>query len=414
LGFAKGGEQQDMGKPQQVTLRMSWWGNEARHKAHLAAIARYQELNPHVTIEAEYGGMEGYRQKITTQLSGRQEPDLMWIDPTWLNEFMKQGDFFVNLYDYKDVLDLSKFDQKLLDDYLIYDGKLVGLSTGINAQVIVVDSKLADLGVQLDGPWSWEKLIDAGKKVQQSDKDKHLILIESKFMNVIVLRAYMIQLTGKTLFSDDYKPNFTEAQLVQGLTLVQQLYENKVVEPIQAGDVFLQTPTTNPKWVNGSFYGVIGWSTNATRTPGFPKERMTSIAFPQIPGSANSGIKVQVMPPVCISKNSKNVMEAVKFLNYYLLGEGAQILSVDRPFPPTVEGQRANVEAGIVPKGYFDAVSYSTAHAGVKNNVISDNTELEDAMLDMVQAVGYGKYTPQQAAREGYVKLADILKRIKQ
>jgi oligogalacturonide transport system substrate-binding protein len=141
---------------------------------------------------------------------------------------------------------------------------------------------------------------------------------------------------------------------------------------------------------------------------------MTSVAFPQIPGSANSGIKVQVMPPVCLSKNSKNVAEAVKFLNYYLLGEGAQILASDRPFPPTVEGRQENVEKGIVPKGYFDAVSYSTTHAGIKNNLTSDNTELEDAMLDMVQAVGYGKYTPQQAAREGYVKLNDILNRIKQ
>jgi hypothetical protein len=79
-----------------------------------------------------------------------------------------------------------------------------------------------------------------------------------------------------------------------------------------------------------------------------------------------------------------------------------------------VEGQRENVEKGIIPKGFFDAVSYSTAYGGIKNNVVSDNIELEDALLDMVQAVGYGKYTPQQAAREGYVKLNDILSRIKQ
>ena len=36
-----------------VTLRFAWWGSDARHEATLAAIERYTELHPNVTIEGE-------------------------------------------------------------------------------------------------------------------------------------------------------------------------------------------------------------------------------------------------------------------------------------------------------------------------------------------------------------------------
>ena len=42
---------------EQVTLRFSWWGGDSRHRATVDAIER-MELNPHVTIKAEYSGWD--------------------------------------------------------------------------------------------------------------------------------------------------------------------------------------------------------------------------------------------------------------------------------------------------------------------------------------------------------------------
>lgn len=39
-----------------VTMRVSRWGGDSRHKATLAAVDAYAKANPGVTIEAEYGG----------------------------------------------------------------------------------------------------------------------------------------------------------------------------------------------------------------------------------------------------------------------------------------------------------------------------------------------------------------------
>lgn len=67
-----------------VTLRFMWWGGDNRHKATLDAISLYEKEHPNVKINAEYGGVTDYLQKLITQLSSGTAPDLVQIDVTWL------------------------------------------------------------------------------------------------------------------------------------------------------------------------------------------------------------------------------------------------------------------------------------------------------------------------------------------
>lgn len=118
-----------------VTLRFMWWGGEARHKATLAAIQAYMKKYPNVRINAEYGGIEGYMQKLITQLVGRTAPDIIQIDVTWIGELSAQGDFFADLKTFKEV-NLKPFEEKFLKDWCYSNGKLIGLPTGVNASVL--------------------------------------------------------------------------------------------------------------------------------------------------------------------------------------------------------------------------------------------------------------------------------------
>jgi ABC-type glycerol-3-phosphate transport system substrate-binding protein len=62
--FATGNKEKDVsGGQKPVTMRFVWWGSDVRHQVTLAAIDRYQELYPHITIEVEYQGYSGYLQK---------------------------------------------------------------------------------------------------------------------------------------------------------------------------------------------------------------------------------------------------------------------------------------------------------------------------------------------------------------
>ena len=125
-----------------VTLRFMWWGDDVRHQATLDVIEQYEQEHPNVTIEAEYGGYDGYFEKLTTQLSGGTAADIIQYNANTVSDLMAIGDVFVNLEDYKDVLDTSDFDQGFIENFSYYDGKMIALPTGINGGIWLTNTAL--------------------------------------------------------------------------------------------------------------------------------------------------------------------------------------------------------------------------------------------------------------------------------
>ena len=113
-------------KQEQITLRFSWWGGDTRHQATIAAIERYMELNPNITIEYEYMGFDAYYQKLLTQLAGGTAPDISSIDYKWIGDLYAQDKPFINVNDIRDKIDLSNFDQNFLENYCSVGNYLIG------------------------------------------------------------------------------------------------------------------------------------------------------------------------------------------------------------------------------------------------------------------------------------------------
>ena len=86
-------------------LRMAWWGGESRHVATQKAIAACGEKYGH-TVKGEFTGFDGYLEKLTTQMAGKTEADIIQVNWPWLPLFSKNGDGFANLRKLK-AIDLS-------------------------------------------------------------------------------------------------------------------------------------------------------------------------------------------------------------------------------------------------------------------------------------------------------------------
>lgn len=398
---------------EKITLRMCWWGNDARHKATLAAIEEYQKRNPNVKIDAEYGGKEGYRQKYATQLAGGMAPDILTVDAPWVAEFYQEGDFFADLYQYKDILDLDQFDSQFLHDYLEMEGKLTGLPAGVNSMTFTVDDRIAEeFGVDLDGPWSWEKLHDVGMKVNAANPEQYFMVIDSMFMVTHVFKPYLSQLSNDTIIKDDYTPAFTQEQLAQVLAYIRSLYEDKVVEPCQDADLFLQAPTTNPKWLSGDFKASACWLTSMSSDQAYP-DHIKTIEYPQVEGTKNTGILVRPVQIYSIPKSSKHVEEAAKFLDFLLNDPvAAELQGFARSYPASKAALEVTAKMGIGIEAYDEAYDYDRAHAGIPENAASSNSELEQALRTMVENVAYGKDTTENIAKEGYASVLEILSRM--
>lgn len=74
-----------------ITLRMAWWGSDARHALYNDLLDRYEELNPNVTVERELAGWGGYWDKLATQTATGNAPDLIVMHLSYINEYARRG-----------------------------------------------------------------------------------------------------------------------------------------------------------------------------------------------------------------------------------------------------------------------------------------------------------------------------------
>ena len=158
------GEQE--GSTESVTLRFSWWGGEARHNAILDAIALYEEQNPNVKIEPEFGGWNGYIDKLATQAAAKQQPDVFYAgtDGPWtaLPEGMR-----IDLYEYDQNGALTADLPELQVKQAVINGRLVGLPRQSAGRGYLVNKTIFDdLGLDIPSfDWTWEDFAEVAQSV---------------------------------------------------------------------------------------------------------------------------------------------------------------------------------------------------------------------------------------------------------
>ncbi|TXD81601.1 extracellular solute-binding protein, partial [Mitsuaria sp. TWR114] len=138
-----------------TVLRFAWWGGAGRHEATLKALALFERRHG-VRVKAEYMGFNGYLERLTTQIAGGSEPEVMQINWAWLAMFSKRGNGFADLHRHAALLDLAQFDREDLA-YGEVAGKLNALPVSFSARVMLWNQAAFDrAGLAL--PRSWDEL----------------------------------------------------------------------------------------------------------------------------------------------------------------------------------------------------------------------------------------------------------------
>jgi oligogalacturonide transport system substrate-binding protein len=376
-----------------VELRFSWWGNDQRTAATLKVIDLYMKKNPNVKIEAEYRGKSD-QAKIATQLAGGTVADVVQLNPPWMPDMTRNGDFFVDFKTEKRLIDLSGFDQKFLKAHGVYNGKLVGLPTGINARATLINKTAAkELAVptSLNTKWTWDDLYNVGKTVNSKDVNKYFLNCDSRTLGTFVLRPYIKQKTGRQIIKENYKPGFSKRNLEDALGYIAKLYSAKVVQPVQEANVFMDVTSTNPKWINGDIICEFMWTSQFDGASKNTRGNMGAFIMPLDPKAKDTGMIVQPSQLLAVSKRSKNINEAVKFVNFFLNDpEAGKILKDCRSIPAVKQVREACNKAGLLKKIVVSGVNYGLEHAGMTDNGLSSNAEIEKIFTYAIEKVGYG------------------------
>jgi len=411
LLFASGGQQGQNNTT--TTIRFSWWGSDPRHQATLDAINKYTAANPNIKIEAEYGGFDGYRDKMTTQMAGGTEPDLMQIDQPWLADFSVMGDFFEDLNNYTNIIDLSGFDKKFMNDFCVVNNKLVGLPTGLNGLNFIVNTKLAaQCGIDLSGQWDWERYYEEGKKVNQNNPNNYFLNMDLGGTAYFVGRIYLYQLSGKPLVNDDYTIAVTKDELRQTYNYLWKLYRDKVALPAEEAVIFTGSPQDNPKWNNDQLCSWFNWAS----TTGFISfaDHAVALPYPILKDAKQSSYIVRPAQIFSISKNSKSKDETAKFVNYMFNNdEGILALGTQRSIPPVEKARELLAANNMLDPLAAKSMELVMANVGNRETDLSTNDEIGTIMNEAVEKIAYGQSTVDNLVDDTFRLWQDTLDNLK-
>ncbi|MFB9274359.1 ABC transporter substrate-binding protein [Cohnella cellulosilytica] len=141
-------------KQQNVELRMAWWGSQERHDKTLAAIELFEEKYPNIKITAEYSGLDGYFDKLNTQIAAGNAPDLIQMGGN-IMEYVERN-ALLDLQPYVgNAIHLEDFDQSLINEATA-DGKLYGVTLGVSQTALLFNATMFNkAGVPIPNGESW-------------------------------------------------------------------------------------------------------------------------------------------------------------------------------------------------------------------------------------------------------------------
>lgn len=389
-----------------ITLRFAWWGGDERNAATLEVIEQFEALHPNVTIEAEYGGNDGYHDKLATQLASGTAADIVQVDPETFPQYVSTGDYFVNYMDYSN-MDLSTFDENYISLEINgrYDGKQLGLPTGISGAGILVNQDLADeIGIDFTQAYTWDDLLEMGRKVREYDDSMYLLCANKEYIVNLIVFNYGKQLCGSTLFDKETgELNITEEQMAELMQYVKKLYDEGVVAPASYQAAYggdnLQS---DANWIAGKYVSALTYiSTIDVMVAANDSANYSMSQLPMLSGCTEKGWASNTPQVMAVTKTCEHPEMAVEFMNYFFNNETAlATLGATRSVPPTENTRKICSENGKLSEVTMEGANIAAAAGGTPNDKISSSEEAKTILFDAVETVGYGATTPEEAASE--------------
>ncbi|MDL2301696.1 extracellular solute-binding protein [Lachnospiraceae bacterium OttesenSCG-928-D06] len=397
-------ESSEAASDEKITLRFAWWGGDERTAATLEVIEQFEAIYPNVTIEAEYGGSDGYHDKLSTQLAAGTAADIIQVDPETFPTYVYGGsDYFINYMD--DDFDLSNFDEAYISLPINgrYDGRQLGLPSGIAGPMMLVNQDLADaIGIDFTKDYTWEDLIAWGKMVREYDDSMYLLGTNKDYITNLVVYNYAKQLTGTTIFDKENNSiNLTEEQLYEVFLLVERLYKEEVVAPASYSAAYTgDSLQSDPNWIGGKYVSTLSYISTMDVMIAANENATYSVGnLPVMEGAKDNGWTANCPQVFAVTATCEHQEMAVAFMDYFFNNETAmETLACTRSVPPTAKAREICEGNGSLSSLAMDAANVASGMGGITPDSIASSQEGKQIITDAVEMIGYGASSPEDVA----------------
>jgi oligogalacturonide transport system substrate-binding protein len=243
-----------------ATISFEWWGGDARHEAVLEAIALFESRYPHIEVNPIYGAFGGYLDRLTLDLAGGTEADVLQSNFAWVHNLGGGYNVFADHLTLP-YLDLTEWSSDLRAFTTTRDGQLSGVSHGVTGRVVVYSTEMSPNGF----PTTWDELIAAGPAiaavnaaVDAGNNTYAFFPVGYQSWDIIIM----------TMILNEYGVNLqANGQILPTVDQVESAL-NVIGAAIEAGALptFVQQEapldTTNPVWMQGRGGGLFEWVGN--------------------------------------------------------------------------------------------------------------------------------------------------------
>lgn len=317
------------------TVRFMWWGGETRHKATVEAMDLFMENNQDIKVEYEYGGWDGYFDKLLTQLAGNNAPDVVQMSYTNVGEYVVRDQLApLDPYVESGVLSVDKLNEDLLNVYNI-DEHLYAIPAGVNVQLLYYNKDMfTEYGIaEPTNEMRMEEVYDLAReltnKARENGRDDIWGMSAYRGAFDVNFQRMLIDFGGQ-LWSDDLKTAaFNSPEGVEALEYTTLPLVEGFAPPVEV-------TVSNPQGITDFTAGRVGMVIdNATSAMGFKETADFEIGMTLSPFGNNKNVMwYQASQVYVITKQSQAPEAAAKVVDYMVNDEeAAQILGFERGIP---------------------------------------------------------------------------------
>lgn len=403
------------GQLDKCTLRFSWWGGDDRHEATLKAIELWNTLHPDIEIKSEYGGWDGWTEKINTQISGGSEADIMQINQDWLTVLSRDGEGFYDLNRLDKFLDLSGFDEEILS-FGTMNGHLNAIAVSLSGRGLFYNSRIFEQ-VGATYPETWDELVSLGKAFEPYGRYPLDLDIQSGGTAWYLAVVYVQQTTGKTFIDMDGNLNFTTEDIENALEFYKRLEDNHVIRNVRTrtdedGNAALYQ---SPEFIGGNIAGVLEWGSAVGKYESVLDEGVLEAGAFLTDNDGNSGgwfVKPSLM--YAVSANTQYPDEAGAFIDFLLNNpDCADILGTSRGIPAS-----RYAEERLEATGKLTGLSYQNSEMLEAMDTVTISPYMELARMKefyntAIEKISYDEADIVETAQELYDNITDYLESIR-
>ncbi|WP_088102019.1 ABC transporter substrate-binding protein [Halalkalibacter urbisdiaboli] len=392
-----------------INLRVAWWGGQERHDRTLEAIELFEEKYPHINIEPEFTGWDGYWEKLNTQAAGNNLPDVINMSDVKLNEFNSRG-LLADLTPFIDerVINFDKVDE-IYQNINSIDGKNLGVVLGTGANGLIMNQDLLDKhGVSLEPGYTYDDLRTAMQQIKDSEGEN---FYGFDFANA-ELEIFLIYARqhGEALFNHDGTGlGFQDKTLIDFFTFIQNMVKDGIAP---SHDITMEYIEGGQSMVGeGSAALAMAASNQLIGVSQQTEDKLVLNVLPSLEKGVPGNWIRQTMS-FSVYEHSKHKEEAAMFIDFITNDiEANEILMADRgvPISSEVREHLATIVDESV-KETFDFLDLVVDFSREADPLPpAGESEVRGSFVRIVEQIKYDRITPEEAAHEFRKEAESIL-----